>query len=109
MTTDIDRLHDVLLHGGGPGSGKTHALCHTVAGALEVNPDEDAVVVVPQRDWMRHVTPMLCEVLKEHGFHPEQWGRSKLSLRDGRCIYFIVADHQELLRGHHGPVIHIDR
>ena len=68
MPTDIDRLHDVIEERvGGRGCGKTFAVCHILAGLIELGRcDHIHVLVTVYRD-IEHILPMLWRTCDEYG------------------------------------------
>lgn len=108
MGTDIDRLHKVVLGElRGRGCGKTVALCHCIAGAIESG-ETEVDVVVPQHRWMGDTKSVLWDILDEHELDPRStWSPRVWRTRYGAKINFLVSGERELL-GRQGLFINMD-
>lgn len=95
MTTDIDRLHQVVqqpFHG--ERKGCTFAACHNVAGLIETIPFGATVVwILPRMNWVDHIKPMLAGVLEEHEIVPRKWLRYSVEFPDEKTLRFVLIDN----------------
>lgn len=111
MTTDIDRLHDVidgkLVY---RGCGKTYAQCHQIVGFVDL----DELYVTCAVDYVHdlyHIWPMLQEVAEEAGHQFEHIGPNavRIGSTDVRAVSTKGPDWGRQLRGRSGPLIHMRR
>jgi len=99
MKTDIDRLHRVITTGGGRGCGKTYAICHLVAGYVEMGNKRIALIIDNLHDII-YLRPMLYSVFEEHELVVKKLMRDTIQVNSS-IVKFFVADKnlQERLRG----------
>ncbi len=86
MTTDLERLHAVLEDPHpGPRSGKTTAVCHLIAGAIEMGETRIHVLISHLND-RQHFFRVLQEVLWEHELS-SNFGESTITVWTSRpCL-----------------------
>lgn len=68
MTTDLDRLHRVVLERSKERrAGRTYAAAHNLAGLLETVEDGAMIVwVIPRWEWIRHIEVEIDRACREH-------------------------------------------
>lgn len=92
MTTDINRLHDVLdLRVSGRRCGRTTAACHLIAGALETGA-RSVAFVVPCWSRVPWAGERLLEVLREHEIRVLYVTERKVGVEGPAVVEFILAD-----------------
>ena len=106
MSTDIDRLHDVIDgRTSGRGVGKTFAKCHDVAGLIELGLSTVFCVITNYRD-IGYILPMLDEVLTEHNMKIEKKQQHHIFLNNKIRITFVSEnDVGRRLRGLEGGIV----
>jgi len=101
MTSDIDRLHDVIQgRAHGRRCGKTYAMCHGLAGTIEVGKHDRIIVHIPTYHSFDHIFSVLLGVFDEHGLTIEKHYRQQREIIcGGKSIRFLVyqADDQKLI------------
>ena len=111
-STDIDRLHDVVMSNYGPddrGVGKTFASCHELCGVLAVDPSFFVLCRVLMIERVHHIIPQLEFVLKEHGMQLVNIERTTdlfIATTEGtKKIRFIRFDDERRLSGMECPIV----
>lgn len=104
MGPDLDRLWNVLDgRVGGVGCGRTYAACQLAVGALGVG-EKHILFLVPEPEWVYHVSKMLTTILTEQGHEYRLIARGRYRVGDAEILITVPTPNTLAGRSHWATV-----